>query len=1026
MTIGLGIALMIFGIFNAEKAQYDVFPNFVPPEVSIQTEAPGLSPEQVETIVTQPVENALNGMTGIETMRSTSIQGLSVIKVTFTASSDVYLIRQMVSERLAEIGSQLPQGVMPPAMSPLTSSTSDVLFIGITSDDKSLMDLRDKAYWLMRPRLLSVPGVASVSIFGGDTRQIQVQLKPEQLIRYSLSATEVMDVVRRATGVQGGGFIDTPNQHIILQTDSNSSSVDTIASTALLRGSNESVDLNITLKDVADVKEAAAPRFGASSIQGKEGVMLIVSSQYGASTMAVTQSLEKAISEMRPALEAEHITLYPDLFRPANFIETATTNIRYDLILGAVLVIVVLFVFLSHARSALISATAIPISLICAVASLQYFGFTMNTMTLGGLAIAIGAVVDDAVITIENILRRLQENQQKKLGKSRIVVVAAATYEVQSAVAFATIAIILVFLPIISLPGLSGKLFAPLGLANIFAILASLLVALTVTPALCMVLLRDRDTADYESRFVRWLKASYVKRLATISDAPKILLIVVILLLASSVAALPFFTSQFIPDLREGHFIVHVLELPGTSLDESLKVGNHISEALLRLPSVRSVAQHIGRAEKAEDVFGTHSSEFDIDLKSDTKQASEEIQSDIHNVLKQFPGISFEINTFLTDRVNETISGYTSQGVINIYGLDLDSIDHATSTILPVLQAMPGATDVQLQSLPGTPELTIRLKPETLSYWGLEPVDVLSTIRTAYQGDTVSQVFRGSQMIDVSVILKPDARKSTIQIGDLPIKSPSGTMIKLSQLADIAMGSGRYCILHDGARRVQTVTFNVSKNTDVNSFIANARQEIDKKITMPQGTYVEFTGTAEAEQQAKRGLLIYSLIAGLAIIALLAVVTGSRNNLLLILLNTPFALIGGVLAVVMMKGVLSLGALVGFVTLFGISLRNSVMMVSHFEHLISKERQEWNFQTMLRGASERLLPVIMTAIVTALGLLPLALGSGQAGREIEGPMAIVILGGLITSTALNLLILPGLAWQFARFDTQKSFNTHRG
>lgn len=1016
VVAGIGLAMLFYGLFSANKAQYDVFPEFVPPLVTVQTEAPGLSPEQVETQVTQPIENALNGMAGIETLRSSSIQGLSLIKVIFIPGSDIYLVRQMVSERLAEISSHLPQGVLSPAMTPLTSSTSDVLLIGLLSEKKSLMELREKAYWLIRQRLLAVPGVANVTVFGGYVRQIQIQVKPEQLVRYSLSVAEVMDAVKRATGIQGGGFIDTANQRIILHTDSNSNTAGTIANIALLRGSGESIDLNISLKDVADVTEAAEPRYGAASIMGKEGVMLLVSSQYGASTLEVTKLVETALKELQPTLESENITLYPDLFRPANFIETATSNIKDDLIIGAVLVVLVLFVFLNHARSALISATAIPLSLISAVAILQHLGFTLNTMTLGGLAIAIGAVVDDAVINVENILRRLQETNNGNSGKSRIATITSATYEVQGAVVFATLAIVLVFLPIISLPGLGGRLFMPLGLANVFAILVSLLMAITVTPALCVLLLRDRDTMDYESRFVRWLKSSYVRFLAAISNAPGMLLLVTSIALIGALITMPFFRSQFIPDLREGHFIMHMSEVPGTSLDASIRLGTNVSEALLKLPFVRSVAQHAGRAEKADDVFGTHYSEFDIDLKPLKGAQTEQAQTEIGKVLAQFPGASFTLNTFLTDRVEETISGYTAQNVLNIYGLDLDSIDIAAAAILPVLRSMHGIANVQQQSIPNTPELSIRLKPEALSYWGLQPVDVLSAINIAYQGQPVSQIFRGSQVIDVSVILSPGERKSVIQVSDLPLKAPSGTMVKLSQVADIVMGSGRYSVLHEGSRRVQTITFDIGKGLDTNRFTVAARQEIGQKVTMPQGTYIEFTGTAETENETKKGLLVYSLLAAIGIIALLAIVTGSRNNVLLILLNIPFALAGGVLAVLMMGGVLSLGALVGFITLFGISLRNSVMMISHFEHLVSKEGQQWNFDTMLRGASERLLPVMMTAIVTALGLLPLALGSGAPGREIEGPMAIVILGGLITSTVLNLCVLPGLAWQFARFE----------
>ena len=1017
VVTGLAIGALIYGGYSLSHAQYDVFPEFAPPQVTIQTEAPGLSPEQVDVLVTQPVENAVNGVSGIESLRSSSIQGLSLIRVYFDVGSDVYLNRQVVAERLSAVASQLPQHVKPPEMTPLTSSTSTVLVAGLTSETRSLKELRADADWVVKQRLLAVPGVAKVTVFGGEVTQLQIQLKPEQLIRYGLSVADVLETARRATGVQGAGFIDTPNQRIVIQADAGVATAEALAKTSLLRGSAENIDLNITLGDVAVVTEGAEPPIGAAAIGGREGVDLSVSSQYGANTRTVSAGVEQALQELSPRLQADGITLHPHLFRPADFIETAIGNIRTDLLIGAALVVIVLFAFLGHVRSAVISALAIPLSLITAVAVLNYFGYTLNTMTLGGLAIAIGAVVDDAVINIENILRRLREQHGLKPERSRQRIILDAVIEVQGAVVFATVAVIVVFLPVLAMSGLGGRLFAPLAVANILAIFASLVVALTVTPALAVLLIRPGTAETRESAFVAQLKSRYSSLLAAVERAPVRVLAFAGVLFVGALAALPFLKGQFIPELREGHFIVHMSAIPGTSLAESLRIGNRVTGALLKLPFVRSVSQRAGRAERADDVWGTHYSEFEVDLKPLKREESDAAQ--VRETLAQFPGLNFAVKPFLTERVEETLSGYTAEGVLNIFGPDLDSIDKLAGKILPLLQALPGAANAQLQSPPGTPQLNIRLKPEALAYWGLDPVDVLSAVRVAYEGETVSQVYRGNQVVDVSVLLSPAARASVTQVGELPIRAPSGSVIHLAQLADISMSAGRYVVLRNGARRVQTITFDVGGG-NLADFISQAKENIAKSVIFPPGTYLTFAGAAEAQQRAQRDLLLYSALAGIAILGLLAVVMRNSRNLGLIVLNLPFALIGGVLAVVMTGGILTLGALVGFVALFGISLRNSVMMMAHFQHLVLVEEQAWNLQTALRGASERLLPILMTALVTALGLLPLAIGSGNPGREIEGPMAIVILGGLATSTLLNLLVLPVLALRFAQFAAPES------
>lgn len=1009
VIIALACVLTAFGLYVLSRAKYDVFPEFAPPQVVIQAEAPGLAPEQVEVLVTQPIENSINGVPGIESLRSNSIQGLSVITVTFSPSSDIYLDRQLVAERLASLAKQLPDGVSAPVMTPLTSSTSTVLVAGLTSEKRPPMELRTIADWVVKQRLLAVPGVAKVTVFGGEVKQLQVQLRPDRLIQYNLTIQDVSDAAHKATGVRGAGFIDNHNQRLVLQSEGQSLIPDQLAKTVLVYQNGASV----TLGDVARVVEAPEPPIGAAAIMGSPGVVLTVSAQYGANTLEVTQKVEQVLEELRPMLKSQDIVLHSNLFRPANFIQTAIGNIRSSLVIGAVLVVFVLFLFLFNFRTAAISLTAIPLSLLAAAIVLERLGLSLNTMTLGGLAIAIGLLVDDAVIAVENIYRRMRENRQRAEPRPASGVILDATLEVRSAVVHATIIVALVFLPVLTMSGVAGRLFAPLGIAYILATLASLLVALTVTPALCLASL-GRRVPEQEPPVVRRLKERYRSLLLRVERHTGAAIAAVVLLTIFALAALPFLGGGFLPELREGHFIIHMSAVPGTSLDESLRLGRHVTSELLKTPYVRAVAQRVGRAEKGEDTFGTHYSEFEVDLKPLEGEQAEFAQSEIRNRLAQFPGVNFAAKTFLTERVEETLSGYTYSVVVNIFGNDLDVLDKKAREIANILGKIPGASDVLVQSPPGTPQLMVRLRKKDIVRWGFKPVDILDTLRTVYEGDVVGQTYEGNRVFDVSVILDPQDRKNIADIGTLPLRNPAGNYVRLWQLADIYETSGRYVVLHEGARRVQTITCNVA-GRDVDSFVTKAKKQILSAVSLPAGSYVEFTGTAAAQAQSRQDLLIHSLIAGIGIVLLLSIVMENYRNLLLVLVNLPFALVGGVLVVFAFGGGLSLGSLVGFVTIFGITLRNSMLMISHYEHLVSVEGMTWGLEAAVRGASERLAPILMTALVTALGLLPLALGSGAPGREIEGPMALVILGGLVTSTLLNLLVLPTLALRYGWF-----------
>ncbi len=1010
VVIALALLLAGYGFYEATRASYDVFPEFAPPQVSIHAEAPGLAPEQVEVLVTQRIENAVNGVAGVASLRSQSVQGLSVVTATFDPSTDVYRDRQNVAERLGALASEMPQGVKAPVMSPLTSSTSVMLVAGLTSDKRSLMELRTLADWTIKPRLLAVPGVSKVVVFGGEVKQFQVQVDPRRLARHGLSLGDVLAVARRATGVRGAGFIDNANQRIVLQTYGQATDTAAVAR-AVLRQHDGA---NLTLGDVADVREAPEPMIGAATVNGVPSVQLVISEQYGANTLAVTEAVERSLAELRPALAAEGVTLHGDVFRPANFIETATRNLRHSLAFGGLLVVAVVVLFLFNWRTCIIALTAIPLSLLAAVTVMNWQGLSLNTMTLGGLAIAIGLLVDDAIIVVENVYRRLREHRDAASPGPIIEVVLDAALEVRSAVVYATLAIALVFLPVLTLPGLAGRLFSPLAIAYLLATFASLVVAITVTPALCLALLPHSALSERDAPFARWLKDHYRRLITGVEHHYRLVIVVVALLTLTTLAALPFFGGGFLPELAEGHYIVHMSAVPGTSLAESLRLGRQVSAELTKLPIVRSVAQTAGRAELADDTNGTHYSEFEVDLKPLSRDETELALTDIRNAVARIPGANFAVNTFLTERVEETLSGYTASVVVNVYGNDLDTLDAEAQRVARILRQTPGAADVQLQAPPGMPEIGIRLRPEALARWGLDALDVLDAIETAGEGTVAGQVYDGNRVFDVNVILAPSERRSITDIRALTLRSDAGTFVRLDQLADVFPTSGRYAVLHDGARRVQAVTCNVA-GRDVVSFTTEAKRRIMQELQLAPGNYVEFGGTAAAQARSVRDLIVHAIIAAVAVALMLWMVLGRARNLALVLLNLPFALAGGVVAVFATGGGISLGSLVGFVTLFGITLRNSVMLLSHYEHLVNVEGMGWGPEAAARGALERLTPIVMTALATALGLLPLAIGGGEPGREIEGPMALVILGGLFTSTALNLLVMPSLALRYGRF-----------
>jgi len=1010
VVLALALALLAYGTYDLLRAGLDIFPEFSPKQVIVQTEAPGLASEQVEVLVTQPIENALGGLIGLQRIRSESIQGLSIVTVVFDDAADVYRIRQLVAERLATVAADLPAGAGPPVPVPLASSSATVLTVGVTSAARSLMELRSVVDWTLVPRILAVEGVADVNVFGGDRRELQIQVRPEALRRLGVGIDEVLAAAREATGIRGAGFIDNDTQRIALQGAGLPATPEALARVVLARRG----DSDLHLGDVATVTWAAAPAIGAAQVMGTPGVLMMVIGQYGANTLTVSRAVEQVLGELAPILERDGIVLHPELFRPANYIETSIANISGHLLVGGGFVVIVLFLFLFDLRTAFISALAIPLSLLGAVVVLLELGVNLNIMVIGGLAIALGEVVDDAIIDTENIFRRLRENRVRAQPRALADVVFDASMEVRGSVVYASFIVALVFVPLLTMSGVAGRLFAPLGMAYIVAIIASLVVALTVTPALCFLLLGAGERVAREPPLIRRLAPAYARFLRLTARAPALTVLASLAACAAGLAVLPALGTRFLPELREGHYMVHTASAAGTSLAESIRLGTRLTERFLDIPGVVSVSQWAGRAERGADTFGSHYSEYEVELEVTSGREQQRVLDALRRILDTFPGILYETETFLTERVNETISGYTSPVVINLYGDDLDRLDAQAGALAALLRGIEGATDVQVRAPPGTPLLRIDVRADELARRGLRPLQVLEAVQVAYEGRVIGQVAEGNRLYPVSVIVAPGQRRQPDDVAALALRTPGGQMIALSGIADVRQGGGRYSILHQGAQRVQTVTANVA-GRDLGSFMDEVRARVHDELPLGSAIHPEFTGAAVEQAAAREQLIVHAAVVGVGVLLLVYIAIGSLRHVLLVLVNLPFALLGGVVAALVTGGVVSVGSLVGFVTLFGITVRNSIMLVSHYRHLVVTEGAPWNLATAVRGAQERLPSILMTALVTALAMLPIAVDSDNPGREIMGPMAAIIIGGLVSSTLLNLAILPTLMLRFGRF-----------
>ena len=1003
--------LLVAGTITAFRMPVDVFPDLTAPTVTVLTEAHGMAPEEVETLVTFPVETAVNGATGVRRVRSSTAQGISIVWVEFDWGMDIFRARQIVTEKLQLVSAALPEGADPPVLAPITSIMGEIMLIAITgSEHASPMDVRTVADWTVRRRLLAVPGVAQVIPLGGEVRQYQVLVDPARLRPYDVALHDVVAAASASNVNASGGVFMERGQEYLIRGTGRVQSVEDIAATVVTVRDR----VPVTLGEVADVRIGAATRLGEGSANASQAVILTVLKQPDTNTLEITDRIDAEIADIASALPPG-IEINHGIFRQATFIEAAIDNVLEALRDGALLVVVVLFLFLWSLRTTFISVLAIPLSLVTAVFALRLLGITINTMTLGGMAIAIGALVDDAVIDVENVFRRLRLNRHLPEGERRPVteVVFEASKEIRASIVNATLIITVVFVPLFFLSGVEGRMLRPLGIAYIVSILASLVVALTVTPALSAYLLpraRSLDTEE-ESWISRTLKRMYVPTLDRVVARPLVVIGGVALLVLAAAAALPTLGRSFLPEFQEGTLVVSALTVPGTSLDESDAIGRRIEEILLAHPAVVETARRTGRAELDEHAQGVNAAEIDVRLDLEDHEYDlvlEELRADLTAV----PGTQITVGQPIGHRIDHMLSGTRASVAINIFGPDLYQLRSLGQAIEQVVAGVEGAVDVAAEAQADVPQVRILMKRDAMGRFGVTPAHLAEAIDVAFAGETVSQVLEGQRSFDLVVRFHPSARGSLEAVREARIDTPVGAQVPLGTLAEVRYDLGPNAITREDVQRKLVVQANVA-GRDVGSVVEDIRDGVEASVPLPDGYYVEYGGQFESAAEATRTIGLLSLLSLAAIFLLLFVEFGSVRQSLLVMVNLPLALVGGVFAILLTDGVLNVATLVGFITLFGIAVRNGILMVSHYNNLLDVEGVDLR-EAVVRGSMERLNPIMMTALTAGLALLPLALSAGEAGNEIQRPLAIVVLGGLLTSLALNMVVVPALYYRWGR------------
>lgn len=1007
LVLAMAGLLVILGIRASTDVPLDVFPEFAPPIVEIQTEAPGLSTEEVESLITVPIENAVNGVPDLATLRSKSVLGLSSVTILFDRGTDVIRARQLVQERVTQVQGRLPTAARPPVMLPPLSSTSRAMKIGISSRKLDQMELSELMRWTIRPRLMAVPGVANVAVWGQRDRQLQVLADPDRLRAAGVTLNELRLAAGDAVLVGGGGFVDTPNQRLAVQQAGSVQTADDLSRTVV----KVAGDATVRIGDIARVVESHAAPIGNAIIDDGPGIMLIVEKQPTGNTLQLTRDVEAAIGELRPGLK--DVRIDTTIFRPATFIEKSIDNLTRALMIGCLLVAVVLFVFTRDWRQATISLVAIPLSLLGAGLVLLWSGATINTMIIAGLVIALGEVVDDAIIDVENIARRLRLNREAGDPRPAFEVVLSASIEVRSAVVFASLIVMLVFLPIFFLGGVAGAFFQPLAIAYVLAIGMSLLVALVVTPAMCLFLLPNAPLTDErDTRLVAGLKRRYVAALPRLVRRPGLAMGIVAAGLVSAGIGYATFKDQFLPDFRETDFLMHWVEKPGTSIDAMDRITIRVSKELRAIPGVRNFGAHIGRAEAADEVVGPNFTELWISL--DDKADYDASVAKIKEVIDGYPGLFRDVLTYLRERIKEVLTGAGASVVVRIFGPDQVELRAAAERVKAQVAGIAGVTDLKVEQQVLVPQIRIRPRPADLARFGLTPGEVRRQAQTLVASQKVGEIYRDQKAFDVAVWGETAIRGDRHALADLMIQSPNGAPARLRDVADVRVEPAPNEIRRENGQRRIDVTMNV-KGADLGS-VARGVEAAVAGMSFAQGYHPKVLGEYAALKDSRQRLWRTGLLCLVGVLFLVWLEFRSARITALVGLSLPFALVGGVVGVALTGGVLSLGSLVGFVTVIGISARNGIMLLSHYDHLRRIEGEAFGPALILRGAEERLVPILMTAACAGLALLPLILAGNAPGHEIEHPMAIVILGGLVSSTVLNLFLMPAL---YARFGKER-------
>lgn len=999
------VLLLVGGTYTALHTEVDVFPDLNAPTVVIMTEANGMATEEVEQLVTFPIETAVNGATGVRRVRSSSTNGFSVVWVEFDWDTDIYLARQIVSEKLAVVNESLPPNVGRPTLGPQSSILGEMLIVGLTADSTSMIDLRTLADWTIRPRLLSTGGVAQVAVLGGDIKEYQIQLDPQRMRHYGVTLSEVLAATRGMNVNANGGVLYEYGNEYIVRGLLSTTDADEMgrAVVKMQAGSNNPV----RLEDIADVRIGPKlPKLGTASEKGRPAVLLTVTKQPDTSTLELTDKLEASLKDLQKNLPPD-VHVSTDIFRQSRFIESAIGNVKKSLLEGGLFVVVVLFLFLANVRTTVISLVTLPLSLLASLLTLHWMGLSINTMSLGGMAIAIGSLVDDAIVDVENVYRRLHENRLLPPEKRRTVkqVVFDASREVRLPILNSTLIIIVSFIPLFFLSGMEGRMLVPLGIAFITALAASTVVALTVTPVLCSLMLRSKKESDSgaDSPIARWLKRIYERALLkALSHGRKVVIVTVAVF---CVALGLFFTlgHSFLPPFNEGSFTINVSSLPGISLEESDRIGQRAEELLMSIPEIQTVARKTGRAELDEHALGVNVSEIEAPFELKDRSRAE-LTAEVRRKLGTIVGANIEIGQPISHRIDAMLSGTQANIAIKLFGDDLNRMFQLGNDIKQKIQNVPGVADLTVEQQIERPQLTIRPRREMLARYGITLPQFSEFVSACLAGEAVSQVCEQGKSFDLVVRVRHDLHDRIQEVRDLMIDTGDGRKVPLSYVADIRSTTGPNTISRENVKRKIVISANV-EGRDLRSVVNDIQARIDRDVQLPEGYHVEYGGQFESEQAASRTLTLTSLMALVVIFLLLYHQFRSIKEAGVVLINLPLALIGGVFALLLTTGEVSIPAVIGFISLFGIATRNGMLLISHYQHL-QREKGYGVYESVIHGSLDRLNPILMTALCSALALIPLALGSDLSGNEIQSPMAKVILGGLLTSTFLNGFIIP--------------------